>query len=365
MQIIHLIRLYRRIQNRRYVGFTTVLGLLLFAVLGNALTFIVFDGPDAEAAGSPITVEDAVWYSVISITTIGYGDLSASSTGARIGTVFFIVIVGLGAFSFLLGMTIDGLTDLASRRRRGMSRALMTDHILIVNVPSTTRLTQLLRELKSDPNYGKREIVIVSDALEELPIIEPNVVFIRGSVLEHETYERADVTDAAIAIVLATSYDDVNSDAIVASIVAVIDSMHTDLHIVAECVSPRHKLLFDSVNCDSVVYSMGITANLLVQEAQDPGVAQLIDVITSNVRGTTLFSTEVSETSADVSYNDFARSLLDSDVNLLCVNRGPESLTAWRGVTAEAGDRLIYAAQKRLRWDELRTLASSKSTAQS
>ena len=358
MHVIQLLRLYRRIQARRYVGVSVVLGLLMVSVLGNALCFYVFDGPAHEAAGSAITFGDAVWYSLISITTIGYGDLSASSTGARVGTIVFIVIVGLGSFSFLLGMTIDGLSDFASRRRKGMSRALMKDHILIVNVPSEARLTQILRELKSDPNHGDRDIVVVSDRLEELPIQEPHVMFIRGSVLERETYERADATDAAIAIVLATSYDDAASDAIVASAVAVIDSLQPELHIVAECVNARHKQLFDSVRCDSVVYSMGITANLLVQEAQDPGVAQLIDVITSNVRGTTLFSTDVPETASGLNYNDFARSLLDADVNLLCVNRGEESLTAWSRVECQAGDRLIYAASERLVWHELVARAS-------
>lgn len=358
MHLFHLVRLYRHIQSRRHVGASVVLGLLAFAMVGNALCFYVFDGPAARVAGSPISFGDALWYSVISITTIGYGDHYASSLGARLGTIFFIVIIGLGAFSFLLGMTIDGLSEFASRRRRGMARALMKNHVVIVNVPSPARLRQLLRELHADPNYGGREIVIISDSLEELPVSEPHVQFIRGSVLEKDTYDRADVTDAAIAIVLAMSYDDVNSDAIVASAVAVIDSLHPNLHVVAECINPQHKQLFDSVGCDSVVYSMGITANLIVQEAQDPGVAQLIDVITSNVRGTTLFSSEVSETRPDINYNDFAHSLLDSDINLLCVNRGTESHTAWRDITAEAGDRLIYAARERMGWNDLLILAS-------
>ena len=234
-----------------------------------------------------------------------------------------------------------------------MSKALMSDHILIVNVPSEARLTQVLRELKSDPNYCGRDIVVISDRLEELPVDDSSVLFIRGSVLERGTYERADAMDAAIAIVLATSYDDPSSDAIVASAVAVIDNVRPELHIVAECVNEMHKHLFDSVRCDSVVFSMGITANLLVQEAQDPGIAQLIDVITSNVRGTTLFCTEAPASALGTNYNDFARALLDADVNLMCVNRGEASLTFWSGLDAQLGDRLIYAAASRMTWDEL------------
>ena len=43
------------------------------------------------------------------------------------------------------------------------------DHILIVNFPSVSRVSQLVRELQSDPQHSEREIVIVSDQIQELP----------------------------------------------------------------------------------------------------------------------------------------------------------------------------------------------------
>lgn len=358
MSLFYLARLYRRLRYNRYVGLSTVLCLLAVAVVGNAVCFYIYDGPALAEAGTPLSMEDALWYSVISMTTIGYGDFYASSTGARVGTVIFIVVLGLGTFTVLLGMAIDGLTEYAARRRRGMNDVATREHVLIVNVPSESRLRQLVDELKSDPNYRSSDIVVISDHLDELPLRDEHVLFVRGSVLERETYERANIGDAVMAIVLATSYDEVTSDAVVASAIAVMDSLNDDIHIVAECVNAKHRQLFDSVRCDSIVYSMGISGNLLVQEAQDPGIAQLIEVVTSNTRGTTLFTTEVPETGSEA-YDEMAKSLLDRDINLLCVNRGSESLTSLKGVTAQAGDRLIYAATARLPWEEL----SGKSTA--
>jgi voltage-gated potassium channel len=353
MHLIRFVRLYRRFRDKRHIAFSIVLGVVLLAMLGNAVCYYAFDGPGSNEA-STMTIADALWYSVISITTIGYGDFYAESPGARLGTLFFIVIVGLGAFSFLIGMTIDSFMDIGARRRKGMTNVLANDHILIVNVPSESRLTQLIDEIKADPNYEGSEIVVVSDKIDELPKQHEHVLFVKGSVLEQETYERADLAKAKMAIVLATSYDDTTSDAIVASAVSVIDSINPDIYVVAECVNPRHKQLFDSVHCNSVIFSMGITSNLLVQEAQDPGIAQLFEVITSNARGTTLFSTLVSDTAnSPQSYNEIARDLLPRDINVLCVNRGRESLTSLTGVSPETGDRIIYAAANRLTWDEL------------
>ena len=268
MQLLHLVRIYRRLASRRFARPSLVFGIMAVAILGNAICFQVFEGPVRE---DPLSFGDAIWYSIISITTIGYGDFFPTTAGARIATVVFIVVIGLGAFSMIVGMTIDTLTEFAARRRRGMANILANDHIVIVNAPTTERLAQLVTELKADTSHEATDIVVISDRIDELPFQDSQVLFVRGSVLDRATYLRACVEQASKAIVLATSYDDPGSDAVVASAVAVIDSIKPDIHIVAECINPSHRPLFDTVHCDSIVFSMGITGNLLAQEAQDPG----------------------------------------------------------------------------------------------
>ncbi len=188
-----------------------------------------------------------------------------------------------------------------------MSNIVAKDHILIVNFPSVDRVSQLIQELKSDPQHENREIVVISDKISELPIQEDNVLFVAGPVLEQGTYLRAKAEDCKMVIVLATSYADLNSDAIVASAVSVIDSVNSNAHIVAECLNEKHRMLFNSVNCNAIVFSMKISGNLLAQETHDPGVAQLVDTITSNIRGTTLFTTRVDEQNDQLSYNTIAK----------------------------------------------------------
>jgi len=354
MHLLHLVRFYRRLSARRFARPLLVLSVMVVAILGNAICFQVFEGPVRE---EPLSFGDSIWYSIISITTIGYGDFFPTTPGARIATVVFIVVIGLGAFSMIVGMTIDTLTEFTALRRRGMAQILAHDHIVIVNAPTTARLVQLVTELKADPIHKTTDMVVISDRIDELPFQDPQVLFVHGSVLDRATYLRACVDQAAKAIVLATSYEDPGSDAVVASAVAVIDSIKPDIHIVAECINPSHRPLFDSVHCDSIVFSMGITGNLLAQEAQDPGIAQLIEVITSKSRGTTLFSIDVPDGS-DISYTALATRLLVKDVNVLCVNRGRDSLTSWTDCPPQPGDRLIYASEKRHSWPELQALAT-------
>lgn len=343
-----LVRTYRAMQVRRTFSLLLVLALLTISLLGNALTFYFFEDQQE------ITFGDALWYSVISITTIGYGDYSATTFASRMGTVIFIILFGLATFSVVMSFGIDWISEMIEKGRNGMSEIHAADHIIIVNFPSPSRVIELIEELKSHPDHEAREIVIVSDQIERLPFDDKNVLFVRGPVLEQETYVRAKIDAARMVIVLATDYSDPNSDAVVASSVAVVESLNSEVYSVAECLNYKHRMLFDTVNTNALVYSMRVTGNLLSLEAHDRGVSQLVNQMTSSRRGAaTLYSARVDETLSDVTYRSMAKRLLDKNIHLLGVQRDNESFITFGEMFPQVDDHVLYVSQHRLKWNTL------------
>lgn len=350
MLILRLIRAVRRIRGRRSIGLLLVAALLSIALLGNACCFYLFE----RAVNPELSLGDALWYSVISISTIGYGDFAATTPGARLGTVLFIVVLGLTSFSLFFGMALDWFAMAITHAQRGLGRAMVKDHILIVHFPSEQRVKQLISEIRSDSEHGTCEIVIISTAIDELPFVEKDVVFVRGSSHDVETYQRAGAETCRMAIVLSPNYGDRNSDAIVAAAVSVIDRVSPTIHIVAECVNEKHLPLFHASRCELVVLGMTIAGNLLVQEVHDPGVAKVVEILTSNRVGTTLFSVRVED--PELPYSKLAQALIDHAINVIAVNRGDETLTTLTGLASQPGDRLIFVAERRVDWQGLRRL---------
>ena len=343
--------LVQRAQRRRNLALVVVLTALGVSILGNALTFFYFEGP----ARPDLTPWDSIWYSIISITTIGYGDFSATTLGGRIGTIAFITVFGLVSFTSALGLLVDWIVQFRIMERIGMLKLEAKNHLLIIHFPNLDRVRQVVEEFVSDPNHKKDDIVIVAAHPESLPFIHKNVSFVRGSPLEPETYHRAAVGTANKAIILGTGYDDPNSDSAVASVAHVIRHLNPQLSIVAEVLSPKHELLFGDLKNISLVYTMQMAINLLIQETQDPGVNLLTQVMTSNRLDGTLASTRVNlAPDVPLSYASVAKSLLDDDVNLVGVIRGQEVHLKFGDLYPAADDLLVYISTRRLEWSTLR-----------
>ena len=356
MMMYSLSRLIYQIRRRRELGVGLLVVVLVASIIGNTLTFYVFDGRE-----NGLSIGDSLWYSIVSITTIGYGDYSAESVGARVGTAVFIIVVGLAAFTSSVGLMVDWFVQFRYKERRGMGRSRARGHLLIVNFPNESRVKQIIEEFTRDDEYRGREIILVDNRLEELPYSIKNVSFIRGSLLEQETFERAGIADASQAIILSTSTEDLRSDSLVASIAFVMERMNPEMSIVAECQDPKHAVLFNVSERVSLVYTTRVANNLLVQEAQDPGVTLLTEAITSNASDIeeNVASTRLDlHPDADVSYIEAAKRLLDHGVNLVGVIRHGALIVNLDDVSLSEGDSLVYISKQRHTPAELGRLLS-------
>ena len=120
-----------------------------------------------ESGGDGANIEttfDAFWYSLLTLTTVGYGDFYPVTPGGKI-LAFTLILASLGVLGYIIGKVTERIHAAAERRKMGLNGTDFTNHVIIVgwNDFSEGVVTQLV-------NAGKRACV-VTDERDHIDVI--------------------------------------------------------------------------------------------------------------------------------------------------------------------------------------------------
>ena len=236
---------------------------------------------------------DAVYMTVITLTTVGYGeiiDLSARP-GGRIFTVVLLVS-GVGAFlSFVSSFTafwVEGQAHNALWRRR-MQRSVrgLSDHLIVAGAGHTGG--HIVRELiETDRPF----VLIEADeerALEVSRLVGQDIPTVIGDATEDDTLREAGIERASTLVACISS----DKDNLIVTVSARI--LNPGLRIVCRCIDERTTDKILKAGADSVVSPNRIGGLRLVSEAVRPtAVAYLDRMLRDNAKqGLRVESTQV------------------------------------------------------------------------
>ncbi len=105
------------------------LTLLIFGMLGFGTGGYWFF--ENFLGGKVQDVFGALWWTVVTLTTVGYGDMVPSTTGGKIMGLF-VMICGIGLVSTLTGNMASMLVERKARKRKGLLKVNLTNHVVIV-----------------------------------------------------------------------------------------------------------------------------------------------------------------------------------------------------------------------------------------
>jgi len=216
---------------------------------------------------------DALYMTVITLATIGYGELHPLSQGGRIFTLLLIV-VGVTAFGFLISNITQALveTELASalgRRKLFKDISKLKGHYILCGAGRVgMRIVEEFRKKAVD------FVVIERDAqVAEKLLARGNLVLI-GDANNEATLEGANVRTARSLIAAAST------DAENVYIVLTARGLNPDLHIVARATDQSAERQLQRAGANKVVSPTLIGSHQMAQAAMTPAIADFIELTT-------------------------------------------------------------------------------------
>jgi voltage-gated potassium channel len=208
--------------------------------------------------GGMETVVDAVYFSVVTASTVGYGDIVPRTAVARLFGISALV-VGTASFAIALGVLLTPAIEARLVKALGkMTQSeldLLDDHVLVLGHGDLTEA--VVQELQGKTPF----LVVVRDDDRARALGERGLDTLTGDASDEATLQRAHI-EAARAVVAAT-----NDDA--ADALAILTARHLapEVHIVAAATQRENVDKLRRAGADTVISPASIGGHLLVESA--------------------------------------------------------------------------------------------------
>lgn len=238
--------------------------LLLFAIVAfGTIGYIVIEGWG---------LLDALFMSVETLTTVGYGFVKPLSDEGRIFTILYILF-GVILFLYLAAEFANTITSFNLEKiisRQNMEKKLknLKNHYILCGYGRTGS------EIASQLKYNNIEFVIIDkdpSTIEEAE--EFDVPYIIGDATEDETLEKANIS-AAKGLLCSLS-DDVDNLYLTLS----AKTLNPGLLIVARCIKASNEIKFKKAGACNIILPYEISGRRMVASIIKPEVVEFLDVV--------------------------------------------------------------------------------------
>jgi len=105
---VHSYNKFIQVLSEKRFEFYTIFMFIIFIIFTSASAIFFFEAK--EDGGEIVTFFDAVYWSMITLTTVGYGDITPQTTEGRIITMI-LVICGLAVIAFITSVIVSAFTE--------------------------------------------------------------------------------------------------------------------------------------------------------------------------------------------------------------------------------------------------------------
>jgi len=307
--------------------------LLAFGlVVVNWLLVVLERGQYTDSHDGQVSVTDALYYTTVTLTTTGYGDITPVTTSARLVNALLVTPMRLLFVVLLVGTTISALTERSREEmRQARWRARVKDHVVICGYGTKGRNAARALLLKGHPK--DRIVVIDPDPAAAADATAAGLVAVVGSATRPEVLTSA-LAERAAVVIVALDRDD-------ATILATLNARRVSpaVTVVASVREAANGELLRQSGATSVIVSSETAGRLLGLAADSPETVDVVEDMLSFGEGLDLVS-------RDVSAGEAGRRPDELGMPVLAVVRGGRVLRYSDPAIGQlaAGDRILYVA---------------------
>ena len=307
-------------------------GLIIVMILVVAAIFWIFEKDNIEDSNSDgdFSFIDSLYFTIVTVTTLGYGDIVPVSEGARMFDAILITPVRILVWVMFIG-TAYQLVIQNYWERYSMNRKLskLKDHIIIAGYGTTGAAAVNELILKG---YNENNLMIIDNKEEAVKLVaEAGGTGILGDPTREETLEKAGIKGAKV-LIIATHQDDTN-----VLITLTAKDLNQNIKIISRVSHEQNVKQLKRAGADIIISPSLTSGHLMAMGVFTSQSVELIEELLTRSRGANIIQRPVSDAEIGISAKELKNRVV---IGLLRDGKsiGPQKLD---GVVLKKGDEII------------------------
>ncbi|MGB3849292.1 MAG: potassium channel family protein [Tunicatimonas sp.] len=247
-----------------FLVYLLIVGLVYFAERG-------------QEGANITTLPEALWFSVVTLTTVGYGDYYPVTALGRFANLLFL-LGSVGVIGYLISQLTGQVNQYIERKRLGLLGTNFSNHILVIGWDKFGK--QVVDELV----HTGKPVAIVTNNKDEIDLIHEayakrEVFALFADYRNIETFEKANIGQAA------TVFINFVDDTEVLIYLLNLKKAYPNLNYVVSLTNPSLRETFQSAGVRYVVSQTEIASRLVASYTFEPDVAMMAESLMTTALG--------------------------------------------------------------------------------
>lgn len=293
-------------RSENFTIFSILLSIIFIGMIG---TYFFEHQTNKETFNSFF---DTLWYTIVTLTTVGYGDKTPITTSGRLFGIL-IMIFGVAVTGVVTGKIASFLVERQLREGRGlMATKKLKKHFIICGWKENTQQI-ILDILTVNNNISPSSIVLINQADSQLiENLKSNpklskIKFIRGDYTNEAILMKGNIQNAKTVLILSditmgNTPQEIDSRVVMTAIT--IESITKNAYVIAELLDNKFEKYLKMSHVDEVLLSRQYNRILLANSSTASGISHIVNDLISVENENPMTTMNIPETFVSKTYKD-------------------------------------------------------------
>lgn len=318
--------LFRRLKTRfllirKNTTFQIGLFFILVCIIGTIGIYFTERGKNDGING----FFDTIWYTIVTISTVGYGDISPVTVNGKL-LGFFLILFGVAITGSITANIASFLVSRELKESKGMSTFnKISGHYLICGYKKNLR-DIIINILRLNPHLDPDKVVLINkadpDTIQNLRSDKDlmAIKYVNGEHIDENTLIRANVSEASTALILEDELNDSTAqerDAQTVLALMTMKNINKNLYVIAEILDKRFEKHLRIYGCDEILLTQEHSRIMLANASTASGLSHIINDLTSVNSGSRVTTEVIPSTYIGKTYAELADSFKNKNQTLV------------------------------------------------